>query len=148
MKNIDKKNIASMPYDDIAYEILMKENCKMQLHTLFTKVGEMANLDPSKYEDKIVDFFELLSTDKRFIMLENGYWDLSDRHSHKIKIDEDDNSILDEDSNDEEVDEINEEENNDNENYYDENEIEDDDTDEDLKELVILDEDEIDNDIA
>lgn len=147
MKNIDTKNITNMPYDDIAYEILMKENCKMQLQTLFKKVGEMANLDPAKYDDKIVDFFELLSTDKRFIMLENGYWDLREHHSHKIKIDEDDNSILDEDTNDDEVDEINEEES-DNEEYFDENEIEDDDSEEDLKELVILDEDEIDNDIA
>ena len=148
MKKIDNEKLENLPYDDIAYEILLSENHKMKLQTLFKKVGEIAGLDSKFYEDKIIDFFELLSTDKRFIMLENGFWDLRDNHSHKIKIEEEDVTNIDDD---ETLDETNEEENEEIEEediYYDETELDDDEDEDDYKELVIVDDKDIDNDIS
>lgn len=145
MKKLEKEKLASMPYDDIAYKILESKDEKMTLQNLFNEVGKMAGIDSKLNEDKIVDFFQLLSTDKRFIMLDGGFWDLRDRHSHKIKIDEEDNLSLDEIVDDEE--ELIEETNNVDNTYYDEDEIEDDDSD-DLKDLIVVDEDELDQDIA
>jgi len=87
---------------------------------------------------KIGDYFTSLTTDKRFILLEDGSWDLRNRHtSDKLikTVEEDD---------DEEIEEVQEEEEDD-ENNYDsiDNDEDIDDTNEDLKDLVVLDEDEL-----
>ena len=79
-------------------------------------------------------FFELLSTDKRFIMLEKGYWDLKINHSTKLVIDDDDDDdeeIIEEEPR-EEKDEV------DNEINYDEEIVDDDEDDDDLQDLVVM----------
>ena len=101
------------------------------------------NLGESAFEEHLADFFELLSTDKRFIMVEKGYWDLKINHSTKLIIDDedDDEEILDE------VEETNEDEEEEETINYDEELVDDDDAEDDLKDLVILDENE-ENEIA
>ena len=114
----------------------------MKTQDLFKEVIKTMNLPESDFEMHLVDFFELLSTDKRFIMVEKGYWDLKINHSTKLIIDEED-----EDEEIMEIDEIEEETEDDEEINYDEEIIDDDDAEDDLKDLVILDENE-ENDIA
>ena len=85
----------------------------------------------------------MLSTDKRFILLEDGKWDLRTRHtSDKIVnvIDEDDELDMEEatSKNKDEVEDDSED------NYDMDNDDDyDDESDDDLKDLVILDEDEL-----
>ena len=62
----------------------------MKIFDLFKKVREVLHLSDAEFENKIADFFELLSTDKKFTMLENGYWDLRAKHNVEIVIDEED----------------------------------------------------------
>ena len=88
--------------------------------------------------DKLPAFFEVLSTDHRFIMLENGLWDLKTKHSTKV--------VFDTDEDEEEIEEIEVEEeieeDDEDKNIYNDNDDELDDDDDDLKDLVIIDEDE------
>ena len=109
----------------------------MKIQDLFKEVIRIMNLPESAFEDHLADFFELLSTDKRFIMLEKGYWDLKINHKTKLIIDEDDDEeevIEDRD--------VEEEEEKEEEINYDEEIIDDDETEDDLKDLVVMDESE------
>ena len=140
IKDLSKSELEAMSYDDIAFMILTESKKKMKINDLFKRVCELLELPESVFLDKITGFFEVLSTDQRFTMLKDGYWDLKSRHTgSKIVIDEeeDDEDVLAEALEDEE--EIEEEEEEDI--YYDNDET-DDQGEDDLKDLVIIDEDE------
>ena len=141
--NLTEEELATMSYDDVAYLILENNQKKMKIQDLFKEVIKVMNLGDSAFEEHLADFFELLSTDKRFIMVEKGYWDLKINHSTKLIIDDeyDDEEILDE------VEETNEDEEEEETINYDEELVDDDDAEDDLKDLVILDENE-ENEIA
>ena len=141
--NLTEEELATMSYDDVAYIILENNQKKMKIQDLFKEVIKVMNLEDSAFEEHLADFFELLSTDKRFIMVEKGYWDLKINHSTKLIIDDedDDEEILDE------VEETNEDEEEEERINYDEELVDDDDAEDDLKDLVILDENE-ENEIA
>lgn len=141
--NLTEEELATMSYDDVAYLILENNQKKMKIQDLFKEVIKVMNLGDSAFEEHLADFFELLSTDKRFIMVEKGYWDLKINHSTKLIIDDEDDEeeILDE------VEETNEDEEEEETINYDEELVDDDDAEDDLKDLVILDENE-ENEIA
>lgn len=132
--NISKEELDQMSYDDVAYVILKNKNDKMKIQDLFKGVIETMQLPASDFDAHIVDFFELLSTDKRFLMLEQGYWDLKENHKANVIIDDEED--IEEDLKDEE--EIKEEDIEEEINY--EDELIDDDTAEDeFKDLVVID---------
>ena len=111
----------------------------MKIIDLFNEIGKLINLSEAIIEDKIGDFFEMLTLDKRFIMLDDGTWDLKTRHAGNVIIDDEDEDIVTDDMED-----LEEEENEDEEIFYDE--TDDDDETDDLKDLVVIsDEDEEDS---
>ncbi len=134
LESLSKEELQNMPYDDLAYELLTNSKKPMKIIDLFTKIGNLIDLPSSAIEENIGDFFELLSLDKRFIMLDDGSWDLKNRHAQKIIMDDEE-----EDINIEEIEEPEEEEKEE-EIFYDEEN--DDDSDDDLKDLVVIDEEE------
>lgn len=138
LKNYTKEELESLDYDDIAFLILEEKKKKMKISDLFKSVCELLELSDDTYESLITDFFEMLTTDKRFIQLTNGYWDLKTKHSEKVVIEDDDEEY--EEIIDDEPAE-NEEEKDD---YYDED-SDDDDADDDLKDLVVIDEEDEEN---
>ena len=125
----------TLSYGDVAYLILKDVNKKMKIQDLFKKVIKVLELDDSVFEDNIGNFFEQIITDKRFIMLDDGYCDLRINHSTKVIVEEDDEDyeIVPEDEDFEEED---------GEDNYDEDANADDDADDDLQDLVILSSDE------
>ena len=138
--NISKEELEQMSYEDVAYEILKRKKKKMNIQDLFKGVIEIMELPASDFDSHIVDFFELLSTDKRFLMLEKGFWDLKENHKANIVIDEDEEIVeeeVEEEMNEEEVEE---------EINYDDDVLDDDDTVDDLKDLVVMDEEDIETD--
>ena len=146
---MNKKSIEElelMSNKDIAYMIL--ENRKRSISTadLFKKIVDLLNLPDRTFEEKIGEFYTTLSTDKRFILLDNGNWDLKGRHSsEKIKkplTDEDDDELEDEEDELEEIDEDILEDN------YDSTDDIDDyvDPNEDIIDLVVLEENELEED--
>lgn len=127
-------------YADVANLVLEANGKKMKIQNLFSEVIKIMKLPESFFESKIGDFFGLLSTDKRFIMLEKGFWDLRINHSHKIVIEDEEEEDEDLDI-EEEIDDLSEDEDN-TEINFDDDTVEDDDDEDDLKDLVILDESE------
>ncbi len=81
-KKLTKEELELMSYNDIA-NILLKENKEQSTLEIFTTIVEMLELPKSVLENKIGEFYTALTNDKRFILLENGNWDL--RQNHKIK---------------------------------------------------------------
>ena len=133
---LTEEELETMSYDDVAYKVFKVYNKKMKIQELFKYVTKAMKLPDEEFEEGIADFFELLVTDKRFIMLENGFWDLKSNHNKKFILNDDDDdddfhiqlTIEDEIEEEEEID-------------YEE-EPEEDDDDDDLDDLIILDEEE------
>ena len=139
LKSIDKDTLETMQFDDIAYIILKEKGKKMKITDIFRTICDALGMTDKEYENQIGDFFTLLATEKRFIQLEKGYWDLRENHTSEINIQD-----LEDDMDDDielespEEDNINEEDEGD---YYDTiYDMDDDDSDDDLKDLVIVDE--------
>lgn len=139
LNDIPEYELETMNYDDIAYIILNEEKTKMKINELFKKVCDALKLPESTFEEKIADFFELLTTDKRFIMLEDGYWDLREHHNPKVVVDdeEEDEDALVNDTEDDTENDLMEEEGED-DIFYD-TDTDDDLPDDDLEDLVVID---------
>lgn len=139
LTDISKEELETMNYDDIAYIILNENKKAEKINVLFKSVCDALNLSEAEYEAKIADFFELLTTDKRFIMLEDGSWDLRELHNPEVIIDDEDDEetiLIDSEGSNEEPDEEEEEDI-----FYDAD-SEDDLPDDDLEDLVVIDVDE------
>ena len=136
-KTINKEDLETMPFDDIAYIILKEKGKKMKINDIFKIICDELNLGEDAFENQIADFFALLATEKRFIQLEKGYWDLRENHTSEINI----KDIVEELEDDELTEEKEDEDIEDHESdFYDDiDETDDDDTDDDLRDLVIVD---------
>jgi len=134
IKSVTKEELETMPFDDIAYVILKENGKKMKINEIFKTICETLELGEEVFENQIGDFFALLCTEKRFLQLSNGYWDLRENHTSEVNINEIEDDI-DEDVLHEE--DLDEEEIND---FYDDMDDMDDKEDDDLKGLVIVDE--------
>ena len=142
-KTIKKEDLETMPFDDIAYIILKEKDKKMKTTDIFRIICDELELGDKAFEDQIGDFFALLATEKRFIQLSKGYWDLRENHTAEIRIKEIEDELEDDIVLEEQIDEDEEEKSD----YYDEiDDMEDDEEEDDLKDLVVVDdmEDEID----
>ena len=135
ISSYSKEELELLSYKDIT-NLILEEQPATNTADLFKKIVELLELSNSEYEAKIGDYFTALTTDKRFIMLEDGCWDLRERHkSDKIV------KIEDEEDDEEDLEEV---ENTEDSNDYDSTASDDyDDTEEDLKDLVVIDEDEL-----
>ena len=142
LKKMKKEELELLSNKDITCLILDDSKKSMNTAELFKKIIELLELQESTFENKIADYYTALSTDKRFILLKDGTWDLRNRHTSDkiVKVSDDDD---DEDENNEEKEETDEDD--EDEDNYDDQEPEeyDEDTNEELKDLVILDEDEL-----
>ena len=131
---MSKEELELLSFTDIAYEILKKEKTSKSTVEIFRTISELLELSEDEFAAKIGDFYTTLTTDKRFYSLTDGNWDLKDRHSAKIVIDDDDDFDLDLEDVNEEDEEID-----DKDIDYDVNE---DYEDNDLEDLVVIDNDE------
>lgn len=131
LKDLSKEELENMSYDDIAFLLLTENKKQMKIIDLFNEIGKLIDLPSSIIEEKIGDFFEMLTLDKRFIMLDDGSWDLKSRHVQKIVIEDEEEDVP--------IDEVEEPEEEEEEIFYDEDE---DDSEDDLKDLVVIDEEE------
>lgn len=141
IKNMTKDELELLSYKDIT-NLLLEENGAMSTKDLFQTITSLLELPSKVFETKIGDYYTTLTTDKRFVVLPDGCWDLRDKHTSDkvaIAIDEDDD-MEELDSQDEMSDSEMDEDNFDDASSEDEDYNE---ADEDLKDLVIMDEDEL-----
>ena len=133
-----KEDLELLSNKDIT-NLLLEEKGKQTTIDLFKKIIKLLELPESTFDNKIGDYYTSLTTDKRFILLEDGTWDLRSRHTSDkvIKVEDEEEE--------EDLEEMEEEEDEEETNYdsIDSDEDDIDDSDDDLKDLVVLDEDEI-----
>ncbi len=89
IKDYDKVDLELLSYADIAYMIIKENGTTMTTPTLFKAVCKLLDLSDNAYADKIGNFYTSLTLDKRFILINNVEWDLQEKHSVKVEIEED-----------------------------------------------------------
>ncbi len=138
IKKLKKEELELLSNKDIT-NILLEEKGKQNTAKLFKKIIELLELPEETFDKKIGDYYTSLTTDKRFILLEDGTWDLRSRYTSDKII-----KVIEEDDDEEEI-EVEKEEEAEEVDDFDSTDDEEDlsDTDDDLKDLVVLDEDEL-----
>lgn len=99
LSEIPKEELELMGYDDIAALVLQESGKKMKLQDILKKICKVLDLPQGSEESELMDLFDQLSINKKFIMLKNGYWDLQSRHKLNIVIedDEEEEALINED---------------------------------------------------
>lgn len=139
---ITKEDAELLSYTDLA-NIVLDEQRKLSTANLFKIITDKLGLSKKAYENKIGNFYTSLTTDTRFILLENGDWDLMKNHKIKAVIAPD--ALEEEDIEIEDYDDIVIDEEETEENYLDKAEEDDtNDVAEEYKDLVIIDEEDLD----
>ena len=94
LKKMKKEELELLSNKDIACLILDENKKSMNTAELFKQIISLLELPESTFENKIADFYTALSTDKRFILLKDGTWDLRNHHTSDkvIKVTEDDDT--------------------------------------------------------
>lgn len=143
LKDYTKEELELLSYNDIT-NLILEEEGNLSTLELFTRIVNLLGLSERIIESKIGDYYTSLTTDKRFLLLENGTWDLRSRHTS-------DKVIIPLDEEDEEIEEIKDEletveDELEPDDFDPQDSLTDDDfiEDDDLSDLVVLDEDELD----
>ena len=137
----DLLDLELMSYTDIAYEIIKEDKKKYNTPKLFKEVCKLLQLGEEEMMEKIGDFFTALTTDGRFILINSTNWDLKENHVVKVVVDDGDEEEVEAT---EEDDEITDEENQDIEDDYSDEAVDDSvDDEEDMKDLTIVDEEDL-----
>lgn len=144
-ENMKKEELEQLSFTDLTEMILKESKKAMNTPSIFKKICDLLELSDEDYQSKIGDYYTSLTTDKRFVHLENAEWDLKDRHKVEII------NFDDEDEEDEEIEDEDEDEEDESLEEVDDTNIDDEilddeslDTDDDLDDLSIIDDDEID----
>ena len=144
LKKLSLEELEQMTYGEITELILVEKGTKMKIVDIFKKICKLLNMSDAEFEAKIADFFELVSTDKKFIILDKGYCDLRRKHTPKVVIEDEDMEDVEVEVDEEERDEDKETDENQDDIFYDNSSEEDDvDTDDDeLDDFLIVDDEE------
>ena len=139
---MSKEELELLSNKDITNLILEESKKPINTKNLFEKIIKLLELPESTLQNKIGDYYTSLATDKRFILLEDGCWDLKSRYTSdkiiKSSVEDDEDDEYEEEIEEEEIEEEPEEDD-----YSDNDDTVGDDTDDDYKDLVVMDEDEL-----
>ncbi len=140
LNKMKKEELETLSYTDLTEMILKEEKKSLNTPSIFKKICSLLELTDDEYTSQIGDFYTSLTTDKRFVLLDNACWDLRDKHKIEINLneeDEEDDDTEDEEDEDENVETVSSE-------HIDSMEDEEGiDQDDDLDDLTILNEDEM-----
>lgn len=109
LNSIKQDELELLSYTDLTELILKDKGSSMNTAEIFKKISKLLSLSDEEYASKIGDFYTSLTTDKRFIFLdETAEWDLRNRHTAQVVVtddDDDDEEVEDESEEDMEIDE-------------------------------------------
>ena len=138
VRQMPLEELELLSYADIAYELLKLDKKPKTTPVLFKEVCSLLEINEDAMFEMIGDFYTTLTTDKRFILLDNAECDLKEFHSVAKIVDEEDEEEESADTEEPEKEEVE---------IEDEavigNEEEYDDDDDDLSDLAILTEEEL-----
>ncbi len=143
LSKMKKEDLELLSNKDITNLILEENKKPLNTAELFKKIIKLLELPDSVFESKIGDYYTALSTDKRFILLDDGTWDLRSRHTSDKVVKVTDEEDEEEEETDADSEQLDQEEDIEEDDYDDTDEEYDEDTNEELKDLVVIDEDEL-----
>ena len=86
VEKMSKEDLELLSNKDITYMILEESKKSINTADLFKKIIKLLELPDSYFDTKIADYYTSLATDKRFVLLNDGTWDLKKRYkSDEIK---------------------------------------------------------------
>ena len=144
LARMKKEELELYSYTDLAKMIIKEQGEPLNTPAIFKKICDLLEMNDDEYTNKIGDFYTSMTTDKSFVLLDDGSWDLSDYHPTKLDLDDED---VEEDY--EEIDEDNEpieDDLGDGDTDDSMADIDDDEDEEDEDELTILTEEELEED--
>ena len=106
LNKMKKEELETLSYTDLTEMILKEEKKSLNTPSIFKKICSLLELTDDEYTSQIGDFYTSLTTDKRFVLLDNACWDLRDKHKIEINLneeDEEDDDTEDEEDEDENV---------------------------------------------
>lgn len=139
LSKMPKGELEQMSYTDMTYELLKETKKPMTTPDIFKKICKLLDYSEDDYQAKIGDYYTSLTIDKRFVLLDNGKWDVRDNHAIELSVDEEDEEEIIEEKDDEEIVEEKEEDIDD---IDDTNDL---DVDDDLEELAIIKDEDLDD---
>ena len=86
---MSKDELELYSFTDLAAMILKEEKKSLSTAEIFKKICKLLDMSDEEYADKIGDFYTSLTTDKTFILLDDASWDLKDRHSVQVNLEDD-----------------------------------------------------------
>lgn len=139
VRQMPLEELELLSYTDIAYELLKLDKKTKTTPILFGEVCKLLQINEDTMYDLIGDFYTTLTTDKRFVLLDNAEWDLKEFHVIKPIVDEEDEEDSLEENLEEDEEEGTEDElvTDDEEDFDDTNEME------DLEDLAIVSEEDL-----
>ncbi len=140
LKNMSKEELEALSYTELAEMVLTEKKNKMKIVDIFKEICKLLGLSDAVFENQVADFFQLISTDKNFIVLDKGYCDLRKKHAPKVIIEEVEDDTM-EPEEIEQDDDVIEEENEDEDIFYDASSDDDDvdtDEDDDLDDFMVV----------
>ena len=142
IEKMSKEDLELLSNKEITYIILEESKKSINTADLFKKIVKLLELPDSYFDTKIADYYTALATDKRFVLLNDGTWDLKNRYkSDEIKKHTEEDEYDEEDDQDDEKELV--EDDIEEDNYDDQDTEYDEDANEELKDLVVIDEDEL-----
>ena len=89
IKEMSLTELKALSHTDLAYIILSESKKTLNTPNLFKEVCKLLEYSDEEYTAKVGDFYTSLTTDCRFIILDNAEWDLRDKHIVKMEVEED-----------------------------------------------------------
>ena len=83
-----KEELELYSYVDLTKMILEEEGTPLNTPTIFKKICSLLEMSDNEYADKIGDYYTALTTDKDFVLLDDGNWDLRDHHPVTVILDD------------------------------------------------------------
>ena len=139
LKNMKLEELEILSYADLTELILKEENKTFTTPVIFRKICDLLGYTDEEYTDKIGDYYTSLSTDKRFVFLDNNEWDLREKTPVAIVLDDDEDE--EEEIEEEDEEEVTDEYEEDIDSAIDDEEL--DDNNEELDDLAILTDEEL-----
>lgn len=96
VRQMPLEELELLSYTDIAYELLKLDKKTKTTPVLFGEVCKLLEINDDTMFDLIGDFYTTLTTDKRFILLDNAEWDLKEFHAIKPIVDEEEDEVMEE----------------------------------------------------
>ena len=80
LSKMNVEELELLSYTNIAKLYLEEKETTMNTAELFKEICNLLGYSDDEYASKIGDYYTTLTTDKRFLLLDDGKWDLRKNH--------------------------------------------------------------------